>query len=59
MTAACEWVKECEGSLVGEVKMCRVRSRELAEILDGPSQEAVGGQVKEGGGGWVETEAMV
>lgn len=41
----------------GEVKTCRVRSRELAEILD-PS-EAVGGQVNEGGGGWVENEAMV
>ena len=31
--------------------------RELAEILD-PS-EAVGGQVNEGGGGWVENAAMV
>lgn len=41
----------------GEVKTCRVRSRELAEILD-PS-EAVGGQVNEGGGGWVENAAMV
>lgn len=58
MTAACEWVKECEGSRGGEVKTCRVRSRELAEILD-LSQEAVGGQVNKGGGGRVENEAMV
>ena len=43
-------VQECESSLGGEVKMRRVRSRELAEILD-PS-EAVGSQVNERGGGW-------